>query len=36
MGFESIFEFFFKYKPFVFERGDLVLAATPASMIAVS
>ncbi|NKB88411.1 MAG: hypothetical protein GKS06_09335 [Acidobacteria bacterium] len=34
MGFESLFEFFFKYKPFVFERGDFVFAATPASFAA--
>jgi uncharacterized membrane protein len=32
--FESIFAFFFKYKPFVFGRGDLVFATTPASIIA--
>lgn len=26
--FESVFEFLFKYKPFVFERGELVLSAS--------
>ncbi len=32
--FESLFEFLFKYKPFVFAKGDLVLAATVGSMAA--
>jgi uncharacterized membrane protein len=31
---ESLFAFLFKYKPFVFAKGDLVLAATPASVAA--
>ena len=33
-GLESLFAFFFKYKPFVFSRGDFVLAFTPASIAA--
>jgi len=32
--FESLFEFLFKYKPFVFAKGELVLAATAGSMVA--
>jgi len=32
--FESIFEFLFKYKPFVFAKGELVLAATAGSVVA--
>jgi len=32
--FESLFEFLFKYKPFVFAKGELVLAATVGSMAA--
>ncbi len=31
---ESLFEFLFKYKPFVFARGEVVLAATAGSMVA--
>lgn len=32
--FESLFEFLFKYKPFVFAKGELVLAATAGTMLA--
>ncbi len=31
---ESLFAFLFKYKPFVFAKGELVVAATPASLAA--